>query len=129
VFGPLLSIEDFINPTEEQEIFEDSPYAFPGGDLEIVGQVLDEIQVEKGEVLEIDSEDSGEGQDPDANASCCDTIDLIARLERLSIKYRGNSTLDLTCHLHEFCGLLRHEELSNTKQSSLEEYFPVAPSS
>lgn len=69
VFGPLPSIEELVNPVEEQESFEDSPHAFPGGDLKIVGQVQHEIRVQKGEIIEIDDEDSDDEEDPDSNIS------------------------------------------------------------
>jgi hypothetical protein len=126
VFGPLPSIDDLISPIEEKETSEDSPHAFPGGDHEIVGQVQHEIQVQKGEVIEVDDDDSDEEGDLDINVSRRDTIDLVTKLERLSIKFGGNSTLDLTRQLRKFRGFLHHEELLHAKQSSLEEYFPVA---
>jgi hypothetical protein len=74
VFGSLPSLDALVNPIEEQDMFKDSPYAFPGGDHEIVGQVQHEIQVQKGEVIEVDEEDSDEEDDPEANVRRRDTI-------------------------------------------------------
>ena len=126
IFGPLLSIDDLISPIEEKESLEDSPHAFPGGDHEIVGQVRHEIQVQNGEVIEVDDDDSDDEGNLDINVSHRDTIDLVTKLKRLSIKFGGSSTLELTRQLRKFRGFLHHEELLNAKQRSLEEYFPVA---
>ena len=126
VFGPPRSIDDLISPVEEKESLEDLPHAFPGGDHEIVGQVQHEIRVQKGEIVEVDDDEDDDNDDLDIEVSWRDTIDLVTKLERLSIKYGGSSTLDLTRQLRKFRGFLHHEELSNAKQRSLEEYFPLA---
>ena len=123
VFGPLPSIDDLVNPAEERETYEDAPHAFLDGDNEIVSQVQHEIRVQKGEVIELDDKDSDKENDLETNVSCRDTIDLVTRLERLSIKFGGSMTLDLTWHLRKFRGFLHQKELSNAKQTSLEEYF------
>ena len=46
----------------------------------------------------------GQKVDPNGNVSRRDIIDLVAQLERLSIKGVNVSTLDLTCHLRQFHG-------------------------
>jgi hypothetical protein len=51
-----------------------------------------------------------------------DTIDLVTKLEWLSIKFGGPQALELTQQLHYFCGFLHHEELLNGKQSSLDDF-------
>ena len=54
---------------------------FLGGDHEIVGQVQHEIQVQNGEVIEVDDDNSDDKGDLDINVSCCDTINLVTKLE------------------------------------------------
>ena len=123
VFGPLPSIDDLVNPAEERETYEDAPHGFPGRDNEIVSQVQHEIQVQKGEVIKLDDKDLDEENDLETNVSRCDTIDLVTRLEQLSIKFGGSMTLDLTWHLCKFRGFLHQKKLSNAMQTSLEDYF------
>ena len=89
----------------------------------MVGQVQHKIQVQKGEVIELNDKDSDDKSNLDTNISHHDTIDLVMKLKQLNIKFRGSMTLDLTRHLHKFCGFLHQEELLNEKQTSLEEYF------
>ncbi|KAH9008771.1 hypothetical protein EDB85DRAFT_1818665, partial [Lactarius pseudohatsudake] len=38
-FGELPTVEELTDPVQEREVSEDSPYAFPGGDKDIVEQV------------------------------------------------------------------------------------------
>ncbi|KAI9453298.1 hypothetical protein BJY52DRAFT_1225648 [Lactarius psammicola] len=89
VFGKLPAIEELTDPVPERELLEDSPYAFPGGDKDIVEQVLHEGRVQRGEVIEV--EDGGasdeDDEDPDPHVTRRDVIALVARLERLSIKF------------------------------------------
>ena len=122
VFGPLPSIDDLVSPAKEKESSEGSPHAFPDEDHKIVGLVQQEIWVQKGEVIEIDCEDSNDEDSTDMNVSHHDTIDLVIKLKQLSIKFGGPQILELTWQLHHFHGFLHHEELLNGKQSSLDDF-------
>ena len=57
VFGAVPSIEELVDSKEENQALEDSPLAFPGGDHDIVEQVVHEGQVKRGEIKEGDSEE------------------------------------------------------------------------
>ncbi len=124
VFGQLLTVDELIEPVQEREILEDSPYAFPEGDKEIVKQVVHEQRVEQGEIIAVDESDGED--DPAGNHTRRDTIELASKLEPLIIKYGSTfsgSTLDLSRLLRKFRGDLRREDSINSKQVTLDTFF------
>ncbi|PPQ93410.1 hypothetical protein CVT25_004727 [Psilocybe cyanescens] len=120
VFGPLPSIEDIVNSAEESQEAEDSLFAFPGGDHEIIDQVVYEGQVNGGGICEDEDSDDEEAQDPDAALTRRNVIELTERLERLTLRWGPNAplTLGLTRHLQDFRGFLHREESLNAKQTT-----------
>ena len=60
IFGQLLTVDELVEPVQEREIIEESPYAFPDGDKEIVKQVVQEQWVEQGEIVVVDDESDAE---------------------------------------------------------------------
>jgi hypothetical protein len=69
---PLL--EDLVDPEDEQEVGE-SPYEFKGGDDEIVDEVRHEMAVERGEIIEVDSDSEGEeDNDPEPQFTKAEVI-------------------------------------------------------
>ena len=70
IIGCPPSLEDLVNPAEEQEI-GDSPYKFEGGDAEIVAEVRHEMAVERGEI--IDDKDESDDED-DADVPSCQEV-------------------------------------------------------
>jgi hypothetical protein len=125
VFGQLLIVDELIEPVQERESLEDSPYAFPEGDKEIAEQVVHEQQVEQGEIIMVDDESDGE-DDPAGNLTRRDAIELASKLEPLIIKYGStfsDSTLDLSHLLRKFRGDLRREDSINSKQVTLDTFF------
>ncbi|PPQ81878.1 hypothetical protein CVT25_013484 [Psilocybe cyanescens] len=125
VFGPLSSIEDIVNSAEESQEAEDSLFAFPGGDREIIDQVVYEGQVNGGGICEDADSDDKEAQDPDAALTHHNVIELTERLECLTLRWGPNAplTLGLTHHLQDFCGFLRQEESLNAKQTTIDSFF------
>jgi hypothetical protein len=57
IIGLSPTLEDLVDPIEEREV-GDSPYTFEGGDAEIVAEVLHEMAVAQGEVIELDDSDN-----------------------------------------------------------------------
>jgi hypothetical protein len=112
-----------LNSVEENTQLEDSPYNFPGGDLEIVKQARYEIQVENREVIEVDDSDSEDEDDPVADVTRGDTIKLCEQLERLTIKFAKSGDLGLAQNLRQFRAQLRREEVQTSKQTHISEYF------
>jgi hypothetical protein len=125
VFGQLLTADELIEPVQEREILEYSPYAFPEGDKEIVAQVLHEHQVEQGGIIEVDESD-GEDVDPAGDFTRREAMEFASKLEPVVIKYwnpASGSTLELMHLLRKFHGDLRREETMNSKQATLHTYF------
>ena len=126
VFGELPTVEELTNSAHEHKITEESPYAFPGGDLEIVEQVKYEKQVDCGEIIEVDDDEEDEEPDSDTESSGLisrqQAIILISQLECLLIKFGGGemNTTDLTQQLRRFCGHLFCEGLQNARQTCID---------
>jgi hypothetical protein len=80
-----------------------------------------ENKVRCGEIIEVDDNDD---EDPDPNFTCRDTIELVARLERLTIKFgdgnKNTDMLDLNHHLRKFRAFLYKEEFHHGKQSYID---------
>ena len=51
IIGPPPTLDDLVDPIEECEV-GDSPYRSEGGDAEIVAEVLHEMAVARGEIIE-----------------------------------------------------------------------------
>jgi hypothetical protein len=81
------SIDDIIDPIDEREDIEDSPYAFPDGETGIITQVIHEEKVKQGEIIEIEDDEDDEDDTPFPDTSRCETIALIAQLELLAVKF------------------------------------------
>ena len=118
IIGPPPTLEDLVDPIEEREV-GDSPYRFEGGDAEIVAEVLHEMAVARGEVIELDDEDKD-------FLPRSEVINLCALLEKACIRYGDNDiSLELQHHLRRYRGQVQHEHLLNCTQSSLDSYFTV----
>ena len=127
VFRELPTTGELTNSEYEHKVTKESPYAFPGGDLEIVEQIRYEKKVQCGEIIEVDDEDEEEvdTKGPDANLTRHDAILLISQLEYLSIRLGGGevNTSRLAQELCQFRAHLFREELLNSKQTSIDSYF------
>lgn len=124
IIGPPPTVEDLVNPIEEQEV-GDSQYRFEGGDAEIVAEVLHEMAVARGETIELDDSDYSDDEDKDCIPRC-EVINLCALLERACIRYGGlDSSLELQHHLCRYRAELQREDLLSCTQSSLDSYFTV----
>ena len=126
IFGELPSVDDLLNPIEERQV-EDSPHAFPGGDNDIVKQVEYESKVQSREIIEVDDDDDDDDEDLDPNVTRRDTIELVAQLERLTIKFgdgnKNADTLHLNHDLRKFRAFLHKEEFRHGKQTHIDSYF------
>ena len=102
IFGELPTVDDLIDSIYEKKIAGDSLYDVANPDQDIMAQVQHKIAVQKGEIIEIEDEDSDD-EDNFLNVSHSDTIKLCDQLKKLSPKY-GNSltSLKLTKQLHQF---------------------------
>jgi hypothetical protein len=124
IFGEVPTIDDIIDPVDEREDIEDSPYAFPSGETGIIEQVIHEEKVKRGEIIEIEDDEDDEDDAP-PDTSRCETIALIAQLELLAVKFSGpkyNSTA-LNHSLRSFRAYLHREDLLHGKQTHIDSFF------
>ena len=121
IFGREPTVDKFVDPIEEREI-GDSPYRYEGGDAEIVEEVQYEMAVERGDIIKVDSDEDSDEEDP--SMTNAEVISLCGKLEAMCIaKGDPNTSLVLMGSLHKLRGQLRHEELANTKQTDITDYF------
>ena len=121
--GTAPTLEELVNPIEENEI-GDSPYRFPGGDDEILDQVL---IGESGNGHAVDAGDSEDEDDlEDDLVSCREAIQLCERLEKVCVTHsdaEGVAILELQRQLRKLRGHFRRVEAATQKQSTLDSFF------
>ena len=104
IIGPPPTLEDLVDPVEEHEV-GDSPYTFEGGDAEIVAEVLYEMAVTWGEVIELDDDNDDKGDEDKDFLPRGEVINLCALLEKACIGYGDNDiSLELQHHLRRYRG-------------------------
>ncbi|KAF4616739.1 hypothetical protein D9613_008851 [Agrocybe pediades] len=104
VIGTLLTLEEMLNPVEEQEIGQ-SAYTFEGGDEEIVSTVQHELDIQSGKVIEIsdDKEDDDKEEEAELNAfSTKDIVQFCQKLERLCFRHGYEDSLAFSGQLRRF---------------------------
>ena len=126
IIGPLLTIDEILDPAEERET-ADLP-GFPDGDgldKAIADKVRHEVAVKNGDAADIDSDDDAEGDDG-PSFTRTQLLDLCQQLE-IGCMQHGDpqSALHLSSELRIFRAKLRREELLNAKQTSIDSYFKV----
>jgi hypothetical protein len=125
LFGEIPTIDDIIDPVDEQEDVEESPYAFPDGETGIIKQVIHEEKVKRGEIIEIEDDEDDEDDEPLPDASRHETITLIAQLELLAVKFGSPkyNTTALSHSLQNSRAYLHREDLLHGKQSHIDSFF------
>ncbi|KAG2063979.1 hypothetical protein BDR04DRAFT_1146104 [Suillus decipiens] len=120
IFGTLLTIDEILDPAEERDN-GDLPN-FEGGDQAIADEVRREIAVANGEVIEIDSDDESEEDEPSFTHT--EILKLCQQLETGCMQHGDPQfSLNLSSQLRIFRAQLRREELLNAKQTSIDCYF------
>jgi hypothetical protein len=121
IFGEPPSLNDFLEPAEEQEVGDS--LEFEGGDKDIVAAVKQELAERVGEVIEIESD---EEEDPEPEVSRAETLALCQRLEGACLQF-GNADsplpLELLKQIRLFRAQLRRDEQLHGKQTTIDAYF------
>ena len=117
-------LEDLVDPEDEREVGE-SPYEFKGGDDEIVDEVRHKMAVERGEIIEVDSDSEGEeDNDQEPQFMKAEAIRLCQQLESYSFKHSdAECSLNLSRQLRCFRGHLHQEIQKGLTQGSLDKFF------
>ena len=90
-----------------------------------MAEVLHEMAVAQGEVIELDDDDDDNDEDKDFLPRD-EVINLCALLEKACIRYGDDDlSLKLQQHLRRYRGQVQCEHLLHCAQSSLDSYFTV----
>ncbi|KIK76074.1 hypothetical protein PAXRUDRAFT_170975 [Paxillus rubicundulus Ve08.2h10] len=122
IFGELLTLDQFLEPSEEAEIGDS--LEFEGGDETIVAVVSWEMAERKGEVIEVEESDDNDDAEPEI--SRMDTLNLCQQLEAACLQHGEVSSpvsLDLMRNIQLFRAHLRREELLHAQQTTLHSFF------
>ena len=124
------SVDELVEPKEECEVGveTDKLVSMPSGDAEIVVHVKHVIAVEKGEIMEVDdSEDDNDSEsDLCAGLTFSDVMQMCEKLEAACWKFGySDNGLALPHELRHFCGFLRHMEMKNVKQTTLDSFWAI----
>ncbi|KIJ48339.1 hypothetical protein M422DRAFT_247666 [Sphaerobolus stellatus SS14] len=114
-----------LNPAEER-VISDACYLFEGGDSEIIAQVKHEMAVQRGEIIEIDSDGSEEEEEEENNGveSIMDVISMCESMECLCLRHgKPETSLELSRALQQFRIHLRQTEMAQLRQKTLYDFF------
>lgn len=120
IIGTPLTLEEMLNPIEDQEI-GDSMYRFEGGDDEIVATVQRELEMEAGDIMEVDESDD-EAEEKELTTK--QVMELCQQMETLCIKHGSfGDSLGLAKHLRQYRIHLNQEQAQKAKQTTLDNFF------
>jgi len=98
--GEPLTLEEMLNPVEEKDIGE--CYHLQTGD-KIVEKVKYDMAIERGEMIEVDSESEDEGEEAEDKLTILEVSRLCEQLEDLCLHYgEPDTSLDLNYQLQQF---------------------------
>ena len=124
IFGDLLTVNDILDPAKEREQ-EDDPYESHNDDIVtvITHKIHHEIAIEKGEVIEIESDNEDDSATPNP-LSCSTLILMCAQIQSLCLHY-GDPELafELLETIGKYHAQVNREELRCTAQMRIEDYL------
>jgi hypothetical protein len=125
ILGEPPTIEELFDPVEEREV-GDHDYKFPGGDKEIVEEVRRQMAIERGDIMEVDSD--SEAGDEDENVmpeyTFTQVFTLCQQLEDACLQFGDlELSFDLSKRLRAFRAGVRREEIRGAKQTTIDLYF------
>jgi hypothetical protein len=126
IHGPPLTIDELVAPVAEDEVGEHE-FIFENGDADIVKRVLHDEAVQRGDIVEVESEDEEDGaQGPQTvPVSNRQMQDMCRMLEAASLQSQLSMGTELPRLLRRFRGELVQAEQRSAKQTTLDAF--VAP--
>ena len=122
IFGAQLTMDEILEPREEIVISE--PMFQFENDMAIATAVQYQMAVERGDIIEVNSDDEEDVQPKMTPMSSSEIVLLCEKLEIACISQsHAGASLELIRHVCKFCGEMHQEELQNMKQTSLDSYF------
>jgi hypothetical protein len=125
IFGELMTADEILDPPEEQGNENKNENEEYSADTDVVTAIVEEVQceiaVEKGEVIEVQSDDKDEANEP---LSCSSVISLCTQIQMSCLQY-GDPQLafELSENICRYCAQLYKEESKNAKQMMIDDYF------
>jgi len=108
IVGILLILEEMLNPMEK--VISQPPNELDISDKAIVAQVKHDLVVERGKILEVESDDSNKEETEEKEPTTAEMINICWEMEDLCLKYGSPETsLGLSKQLHQFHIHLRQE--------------------
>ena len=124
VFGELLTADEMLDPPEEREDGDSDQYdGHTDVVMAIVEEVRNEMSIEKGEIIEVQSDDEDNGLQ-DKLLSRTSLISLCAEIQASCLQY-GDPQLafEFSENIRRYRAQLCREETMNAKQTRLDNYF------
>ncbi|KAF8558115.1 hypothetical protein OG21DRAFT_1405665 [Imleria badia] len=119
IFGTPLSVDELLDPLEEQENPDTMAEMFEDDDA-IIAEVRRREAVRNGEVIEMDSDDEDDHEEETKPATTSELIALAEKLEAGYVSQVGaDSSSDFLHHLRAFRAELRRDQMKNAKQTML----------
>jgi len=121
IHGTVPTLEDLLNPVEEQEVGKHQ-YRYPGGNDEIIKEVM-EGRDEMVESVEIEEQDQEEVEE---KFMVQEAMRLCKRTEKMCLAFPDAdciSSLGLQHQLRLFWGYLRRTQVASLQQSTLYSYW------
>jgi len=121
-----LTIEEILDPVEEREVGDDCDYEFPGGDNEIVEEVRRQMAIERGDIMEVDSdsEDGDKAENVTPEYTFTQVFMLYQQLEDACLQFGElEVSFDLSKRLWAFRACVCREEIHGAKQTTIDSYF------
>ena len=125
VFGELLTADEMLDPPEEREDGDSDQY---DGHTDVVMAIMEEVHnemsIEKGEIIEVQSDNEDNGLQANKLLSCTSLISLCTEIQASCLQY-GDPQLafELSENIRRYRAQLCREETMNVKQTRLDNYF------
>ena len=124
VFGELLTADEMLDPPEEREDGDSDQYdGHTDVVMAIVEEVRNEMSIEKGEIIEVQSDDEDNGLQ-DKLLSRTSLISLCTEIQASCLQY-GDPQLafEFSENIRRYRAQLCREETMNAKETRLDNYF------
>ncbi|KAG1731309.1 hypothetical protein EDD22DRAFT_852902 [Suillus occidentalis] len=119
------TVEELLDPVEEREV-GGHDYEFPGGDKDIVEEVQRQMAIERGDIIEVDSdsEEHEEDEKTTLEYTFTEVIALSQQLEEACLQFGElGASFDLLKRLRAFRACVRREEIRGAKQRTIDSFF------
>lgn len=122
IFGTAPTLEDLLNPIEEQQVGENL-YHFDGAnDIEVESQIVSAVKGESTNEGEESTEEDGDEDEEEDRPSCTEIMKLCAQLEKICMSDTDltGEAFDLSQLLRKYRGQVFKQDMQSRKQVTLD---------